>query len=106
ETNTIFSQELQVQGAGDQVTARGEVRMTLYNTGTGDQQRKTPVLSRSDQLIAHKNDRKIELTGDVKIDDEQRHLTSEKSTVFFDQNRRADRIEAENKVVLLEQQPV
>lgn len=102
ETNTIFAQELQVQGAGDQLSARGEVRMTLYNTGTPDQ-RKTPVLSRSDQLIAHKNDRRIELTGNVKIDDEQRHLTSEKATLFFDANRRAERIEAENKVVLLEQ---
>jgi lipopolysaccharide export system protein LptA len=102
DTNTIFAQELQVTGAGEQLSARGEVRMTLYNTGAPDQ-RKTPVMSRSDHLLAHKNDRRIELTGAVKIDDEQRHLTSEKATFFFDANRRAERIEAENKVVLLEQ---
>jgi lipopolysaccharide export system protein LptA len=102
DTNTIFAQEMQVLGAGDQLSARGEVRMTLYNTGTPEQ-RKTPVMSRSDQLMAHKNDRRIELTGGVKIDDEQRHLTSEHATFFFDANRRAERIEAENKVVLLEQ---
>ncbi|MBV9185937.1 MAG: hypothetical protein JO093_09950, partial [Acidobacteria bacterium] len=104
ETNTIFAQELQVRGAGDQISARGNVRMTLYNTGA-DNQRKTPVLSSSDALLAHKNDRKIDLTGNVKIDDEQRHLTAEHATLFFDANRKAERIEAEQKVVLLEQQP-
>ena len=101
ETNTIFAQELQVRGAGDQISARGNVRMTLYNTGSTD--RKTPVLSSSDALLAHKNDRKIDLTGNVKIDDEQRHLTAEHATFFFDANRKAERIEAEQKVVLLEQ---
>jgi lipopolysaccharide export system protein LptA len=102
ETNTIFAQELQVQGAGDQIAARGNVRMTLYNTGTADQ-RKTPVLSSSDSLLAHKNDRKIELSGNVKIDDEMRHMTSEHATFFFDANRKAERVEADTKVVLLEQ---
>lgn len=102
ETNTMFTEELQVQGAGDQIAARGNVRLTLYNAGTADQ-RKTPVLSRSDHLLAHKNDRKIELIGDVKIDDEQRHLTSERATFFFDANHRAERIEADKQVVLIEQ---
>ncbi len=102
ETNTMFAQELQVQGAGDQIAARGEVRTTLYNTGTADQ-RKTPVLARSDHLLAHKNDRRMELSGNVKIDDEQRHLSSEKATFFFDANHRAERIEADQKVVLIEQ---
>lgn len=102
DTNTMFAQELQVQGAGDQLAARGEVRVTLYNTGTSEQ-RKTPVLSRSDHLFAHKNDRRMELVGNVKIDDEQRHLTSEKATFFFDAGRRVERIEAEQKVTLIEQ---
>lgn len=102
ETNTMFAQELQVQGAGDQIAARGDVRTTLYNTSAADQ-RKTPVLSRSDHLIAHKNDRRIELTGNVKIDDEQRHISSDRATFFFDANHRAERIEAEKQVVLIEQ---
>lgn len=102
ETNTMFAQELQVQGAGDSIAARGDVRTTLYNAGSADQ-RKTPVLSRSDHMTAHRNERRLELTGNVKIDDEQRHLTSEKAVFFFDSNRRIDKIEAENKVVLLEQ---
>jgi lipopolysaccharide export system protein LptA len=102
ETNTMFAQELQVQGAGDSITARGDVRTTLYNA-TGGEQRKTPVLSRSDHLVAHRNDRRLELTGNVKIDDEQRKLSSEKATFFFDATRRIERIEAETKVVLTEQ---
>ena len=101
ETNTMFAQELQVQGAGDQIAARGDVRMTLYNTGTAEQ-RKRPVLTRSDHVLAHRNDRRLELAGNVKIDDEQRHLSSDKATLFFDANRRAERIEAETKVVLIE----
>ena len=101
ETNTMFAQELQVQGAGDQIAARGNVRMTLYNTGSGDA-RKKPVLTNSDHLLAHKGDRRLELTGSVKIDDEQRHLSSDRATIFFDANRRAERIEAETKVVLVE----
>lgn len=104
ETNTMFAQELQVQGAGDQIAARGDVRTTLYNTSAGaTDPRKTPVLSRSDHLFAHKNDRKIDLIGNVKIDDEQRHISSEKATFFFDANHRAERIEADKQVVLVEQ---
>jgi lipopolysaccharide export system protein LptA len=101
ETNTMFAQELQVQGQGDQISARGDVRTTLYNAAGGDQ-RKTPVLSRSDNLVAHRADRRIELTGNVKIDDEQRKLSSDKATFFFDATRKIERIEAENKVVLIE----
>ncbi len=104
ETNTLFADEMQVQGMGDQISARGNVRTFLYNT-SGTEQRKTPMSTRSDYLAAHKNERRIDLTGNVKIDDEQRHMTAEKATFFFDSNRKIERIEAENKVVLLEQPP-
>lgn len=106
ETNTIFAQELQVQGMGDSVSARGGVRAILYNTTSNASQpeaRKTPVVSQSEQLIARKNDRRIDLSGNVKIDDEQRHVTSDKASFFFDANRRVERIESENKVVLIDQ---
>ncbi len=104
ETNTLFADEMQVQGMGDQITARGNVRAFLYNT-SGTEQRKTPMLTRSDHLAAHKSERRIDLAGNVKIDDEQRHLTAEKAAFFFDANRKVERIEAETKVVLLEQPP-
>jgi lipopolysaccharide transport protein LptA len=103
DTNTLFADEMQVQGMGDQITARGNVRTSLYNTASATEQRKTPMLTRSDHLAAHKAERKIELLGNVKIDDEQRHLTAEKATFYFDASRKIERIEAENKIVLLEQ---
>jgi lipopolysaccharide export system protein LptA len=104
ETNTLFAQEMQVQGAGDQITARGNVRATLYNASSpGEPARKTPVLSRSDQLFARKNERRIDLLGNVKIDDDQRHVTSEKATFLFDAARKIERIDAETKVVLIDQ---
>ena len=105
ETNTLFSQELQVQGAGDQVTARGNVRTLLYNTSANAtaEQRKVPMQSKSDVLIAHKGDRRIDLNGNVQIDDgEQRHMTSEHASFFFDANKKMDHIEATDKVVLVE----
>ncbi len=100
ETNTLLAQELQVQGAGDSITARGAVRTILYNTG--DAQRKTPMQSRSDQLTARKNDRRMDLAGNVQIDDDQRTMTSDHAIFFFDAARRLERVEAEKNVVLLE----
>jgi lipopolysaccharide export system protein LptA len=101
DLNTMFADEMQVEGKGDGITARGNVRTFLYNTSASDT-RKTPVLSHSDHLVARKADRRVDLAGNVKIDDDQRHLTSEKATFFFDANRKIERIEAENKVVLVE----
>jgi lipopolysaccharide export system protein LptA len=105
ETNTVFSQELQVQGAGEQVTARGNVRTLLYNTSANAtaEQRKVPMQSKSDVLIAHKGDRRIDLNGNVQIDDgEQRHLTAEHASFFFDANKKMDHIEAQEKIVFVE----
>jgi lipopolysaccharide transport protein LptA len=100
DTNTIFAAEMQVLGQGDQVTARGGVRTILYNTSSSGEARKTPMLSHSDTLVAHKNERRIELAGNVKIDDETRHMTGEKATFFFDANKKLEHIEAEQKIVL------
>lgn len=104
ETNTLFAGEMQVQGAGDTITARGNVRTILFNTTAGPsaEPRKVPMKSRSEQLIARKADRRIDLTGAVQIDDEGRQMTSEAASMFFDANKKIDRVEAENKVVLNE----
>jgi len=99
DNNTILSQELQVQGAGDSITARGNVRTLLYNTST-DVARKTPMQANSDQLIARKNERRVELLGKVSIVDETRNLKSEKATLFLDENRKVERMEAENGVAM------
>jgi lipopolysaccharide transport protein LptA len=103
ETNTLFAQELQVQGNGDSINARGNVRTVLYNTDTtGKQPRQVPVLSHSDQLAARKNDRRIDLLGNVRIEDETRTLTSDHATFFFDANKKLDHVEADGKVVVTE----
>jgi LPS export ABC transporter protein LptC len=101
DTNTLFAEEMQVQGAGDQITARGNVRTSIYNT-EGAEPRKTPLLTQSEHFAAHKAERRIDLMGGVKIDDDQRHMTAEKASFFFDAAKKLERIEAENKVVLLE----
>jgi LPS export ABC transporter protein LptC/lipopolysaccharide transport protein LptA len=101
ENNTLLAAEMQVQGSGQSITARGNVRTSLYNTA-GDASKKIPVTSRSEQLVARRNERRIDMSGDVHIDDEGRSLTAEKSSFFFDANRKIERVEAEQKVVLNE----
>ncbi|MCU1349941.1 MAG: hypothetical protein JWO56_2971, partial [Acidobacteria bacterium] len=91
DQNTLFAQELQVQGAGDSLNARGNVRTILYNQNAGPKDSKTPVLSSSDQLNARKNDRRLDLVGQVKINDDQRSMTSEKASFFFDAAHKIDK---------------
>lgn len=98
--NTLFAQELQVQGNGQVITARGAVRTVLYNAGA--EARKTPVLSKSDQLVARRNERKLELMGNVQIEDEARTMTAEHAAFFFDANRKIDHIDADTRVVVVE----
>jgi lipopolysaccharide transport protein LptA len=100
DTNTLFAHEMQVQGTGQTLTARGNVRTTLYNTGA--EARKLPLRSRSDGLLARRNERQLELTGNVVIEDETRTMSGGKATIFFDAQRKVERIEAEEKVVLVE----
>lgn len=100
-SNTLLAQEMQVQGNGDVITARGSVKTVLYNAGN-EPMRKIPVTSSSDQLIARRNDRKMELVGNVQIEDDQRTMTGDHATFFFDTNHKIEHVEAENKVVIVE----
>ena len=100
ETNTLFAQELQVQNNGQVINARGAVRTLLYNAGS--EVRKVPLTTKSDQLIARRNENRVELLGSVNMEDEARTLSAEKAILFFGPNRKVDRVEAENKVVLVE----
>lgn len=100
--NVVMSQEMQVQGAGDQINARGNVRMTLYQES--DTAKKSPILATSEQLLAHKSDRRIDLVGGVKINDETHSMTSDKSAFFFDTNKKLDHVESDGKIVLVEKQ--
>ncbi len=100
DNNTVLSNELQVSGNGDAIIARGNVRSLLYNTGS--EARKTPVQSTSEQLIARKSDKRIDLLGKVTIVDETRNLKSEKAMFFFNDKNKVERIEAENDVNLVD----
>lgn len=101
DDNTLLAAELQVQGAGETITARGGVRTLLFNTGT--EARKTPLQSTSEQLVARKNERRIELLNKVTIVDETRTLKSEKAVFFLDEARKLQRIEAEQTVTVVDQ---
>lgn len=100
ENNTILANELQVQGNGEIITARGNVRSQLYNTTA--EKRTTPVQSRSEQLVARKAENRIELLGGVTITDETRSLASETATLFLDEKRKIERMQAEENVVVAE----
>ncbi len=100
DNNTLLSNELLVQGSGESITARGDVRTLLYNTS--DEVRKTPMQSNSEQLVARKSDRRIDLIGEVAIQDDVRRLESEKAVFFFDEARKIQRVEAEGSVRLSE----
>ena len=100
DNNTLLANELQMQGNGETVTARGGVRTLLYNTGS--EARKTPVQSSSDQLVARKADRRMDLVGSVNIVDESRTMTSEKAAFFFDDKNKVQRIESEQNVTFTE----
>jgi lipopolysaccharide transport protein LptA len=100
DNNTVLANELQVTGNGDSILARGNVRSLLYNTSA--EARKTPVQSTSEQLIARKADKRIDLVGKVTIVDETRNLKSEKAMFFFDDKNKVQRIEAETAVHLVD----
>ena len=99
--NTLLANELQVQGQGNVISARGNVKTVLYNTDP-ETQKPSPMTSRSDQLTARRADRRIELQGNVKIEDATRSLTAEEAMFFFDANRKIERIEALKSVVVTE----
>jgi lipopolysaccharide transport protein LptA len=100
DNNTLLASELQMQGNGETVTARGGVRTLLYNTGT--EQRKTPVQSTSEQLVARKADHRMDLIGSVNIVDESRTMSSDKAAFFFDDKNKIQRIECDQNVNVAE----
>ncbi|MDP9192214.1 MAG: LPS export ABC transporter periplasmic protein LptC [Acidobacteriota bacterium] len=107
DSNTILANEMLVQGNGDSVTAKGNVRTLLYNTTSegktaAAEARKSPVRSTSDQLVARRNERRIELAGKVTLIDETRTLKSDTATILLDANRKIQRMEAETNVSVVE----
>jgi lipopolysaccharide transport protein LptA len=107
DSNTMLADEMLVQGNGDSVTAKGNVRTLLYNTTTDAKTaaadaKKPPIRSTSEQLTAKRNDRRIELAGKVTLVDETRTLKSDTATILLDANRKIQRMEAETNVSVVE----
>jgi len=99
DDNTLFASELQIIGAGDSIQARTNVRAVLYNTKGG---RTRPMIARSDTLTARKLERRIDMDGNVKIEDETRVLTSDKASFYFDAARKLERIEAHSNLTMVD----
>jgi lipopolysaccharide transport protein LptA len=102
EANTMLAGELQVQGDGSVITAKGNVKTVLYNQPTAPGQRVAPVVAKSDSLIAKRMDRRIDYLGNVTIEDDTRTLKAGQAAFFFDANRKIERIETENQVAVNE----
>lgn len=99
DDNTLFASELQVTGAGDSIQAKTNVRAVLYNAKGG---RTKPMIARSDTLTARKLERRIDMDGNVKIEDETRVLTSDKASFYFDAARKLERIEAHSNLTMVD----
>jgi lipopolysaccharide transport protein LptA len=102
ELNTLLANELSVQGAGDQLQARKAVKLVLYNRGreTKPPANRVPVVATSDALLAKKTERRIEMTGNVRVEEMTRVLETEKATLFFNAARKLERLEADGKVAV------
>jgi lipopolysaccharide transport protein LptA len=104
ELNTLLTSELSVQGAGEVLHGRGAVKMVLYNSrGKESQQQaasRQPVVATSDGLTYRKNERRIELAGNVRIEEMTRLLTTDKANLEFSAAQKLERVDAEGKVHL------
>ena len=97
--NILFANTMQVEGQGETLNARENVRALLYNVRAGEQ-RKNPIEARSNVLIARRAERKVDLEGNVKIDDDPRTVAADRATIFLDASRRIERVEASSNVIL------
>ncbi|HEY5609691.1 MAG TPA: LptA/OstA family protein, partial [Thermoanaerobaculia bacterium] len=99
-TNTLLADEMQVLGAGETLQAKGHVRAVLYNARGGA--RKSPMSVKANQLIAKKAESRVALDGNVQIEDEGRVVEASHAVIFLDANRKIERVEARDGVVLTE----
>ncbi len=96
EKNTLLADELLVQGAGDLLQAKNDVKAVLYNAGPEGST--APVIASMDVLTAKKQERTAELSGKVRIDELTRTLMADRASLFFTAERKIERVEAYDKV--------
>lgn len=100
EENILLANDLKIEQGGETLTARGNVRAVLYNArerGEGG-----PVKANAATLVARRADRKTELDGDVRIDDQGRVLKAGHATFQFDAQQQLELVEAKGGVDVTE----
>jgi LPS export ABC transporter protein LptC/lipopolysaccharide transport protein LptA len=99
--NTLFSSELHVVGNGDALLARGGVRTTIQQA---PQREGAPsrIGTKSDSLQAKRADGRIELEGNVVVDDTLRTLGADRAVFFIGADQKIERIETTANVRLEE----
>lgn len=100
DLNTLFAAELRVEGNGDVVFAKGGVRALLYNAR--DKAKPTPFQARSEMLTAKKKESRIDLEGNVRVDDESKTLTGQKIALLFGSDKKLDRAEGSGSITVVE----
>lgn len=98
-TNALLAKEMFVRNGGESLTATGGVRASLANLKPGQT---STMLARGDTMNARKSDRRVDLEGNVRIDDQQRTIDSQKASIFLDARQKIDRVEATGNVVMNE----
>jgi LPS export ABC transporter protein LptC/lipopolysaccharide transport protein LptA len=95
--NAVLSKELQIRNGGESLLATGGVRASLVNTKAAT---RSTILSRSDTLTAKRSERRVDLDGNVRVEDAGRTLQSSKATFFMDAKQKIDRMEATGSVTM------
>ncbi|MGH9458760.1 MAG: LptA/OstA family protein [Thermoanaerobaculia bacterium] len=100
DDNIILAREMRIGQGGETLTARGEVRAVLYNAR--DRESGAPIKASGDTLTVDRSERRAQLEGSVRIEDQGRVLTAERATFVFDAQQELERVVAEEDVEVVE----
>lgn len=98
--NSIFTSELQMLREGEEINAAGNVRVVVRQAARDGTIQS--INSTSDAMKAFRNPGRVELTGNVAIEEAARTLTTDRAVFSFDRNDRIERIDAIGNVVVKE----
>ena len=94
----LRSRELKIEQGGETLTARGDVRALLYNAR--EREAKAPVRANADTLVARRSDRKMELDGTVRMEDQGRVVKTAHAVFQFDAQQQLEQVDATGGVEL------
>lgn len=100
EKNVLLANELKIEQGGELMRAAGNVRTLLYNAREGEAG--GPIKANAATLVARRGERRMELDGDVRIEDQGRVLKTAHATFEFDVQQQLERVEATGDVQVSE----